>query len=177
MKTSELERIKEIYKSIDEFAVLLLKTYDIEVPIKDINELVSIFGGNIKVSNSFDSVKKTGADSFDIYINNEEYFNYKKFYIIHLLGRVLLHTNYLSDHDNYLKSNDFIFKPDNGLVSHVYQANEFAYGLLMPSDLYKKVFDENIEGDIVHTDKIASYFGVSISIASARGKRLGLIKD
>ena len=46
----------------------------------------------------------------------------------------------------------------------------------MPKDLYKEVFDKYKDGDIVLTDNIAKYFDVTVSMASSRGKRLGLIK-
>ena len=78
--------------------------------------------------------------------------------------------------EEYLKSDVFEFKEDDEIISQEDQSNEFAYGLLMPKDLYKEVFDKYKDGDIVLTDNIAKYFDVTVSMASSRGKRLGLIK-
>ena len=57
-----------------------------------------------------------------------------------------------------------------------YQANEFAAALLMPQKSYKEIMDQYTIGNKVETDKIASYFGVSISAASNRGKFLGYLR-
>lgn len=57
-----------------------------------------------------------------------------------------------------------------------YQANEFAAALLMPKKAYKEIMDQYTIGNEVETDKIASYFGVSISAASNRGKFLGYLQ-
>ena len=46
----------------------------------------------------------------------------------------------------------------------------------MPEKEYRKVMDQNTDGIKVATDKIASYFGVSISAASNRGKFLGYLQ-
>lgn len=43
----------------------------------------------------------------------------------------------------------------------------------MPQKVYKEIMDQYTLGDKVETAKIASYFGVSISEASQRGKFLG----
>lgn len=57
-----------------------------------------------------------------------------------------------------------------------YQANEFAAALLMPKKEYKKIMNQYTTGNKVETDKVADYFGVSVSVASSRGKFLGYLQ-
>ena len=171
-----LQRIKELYELIDVIALDVLRVTKTDIPVKDIKELVSYFGGEIVVGISNNWIDKTGPDSFNIYVDNWNFPLFNKFYIAARLGDVILHTNYLSDRESYLNSKEFMFKPDTGLTTQVDQSNEFAYGLLMPEDIYRKVLYENTKGNDVHTKNIAEYFEVPISAASERGKRLGLIK-
>ncbi len=171
-----LQEMKKLYELIDVLALDVLRVTETDIPITDIKELVSCFGGDVKEGYSNNWVEKTGPDSFTIFIDGWDYPLSQKFFIAARLGDVILHTNYLSDREAYLNSNEFIFKPDTGLIPRVNQSNEFAYGLLMPEDIYRKVFSENTKGDDVYTKNIAEYFGVTISAASERGKRLGLIR-
>lgn len=171
-----LKKIKELYEKIDLLALEVLKTCKVDAPVKDIEYIVSCFGGSIKEANCLKYISKTGYDSFDIYVRDNRYPLYNKFYIAARLGDVLLHTNYLLNKEEYLKSDVFEFKEDDEIISQEDQSYEFAYGLLMPKDLYKEVFDKYKDGDIVLTDNIAKYFDVTVSMASSRGKRLGLIK-
>ena len=46
----------------------------------------------------------------------------------------------------------------------------------MPRKVYKKVMDQYTVGNEVETDKVADYFGVSVSGASSRGKSLGYLQ-
>ena len=46
----------------------------------------------------------------------------------------------------------------------------------MPKNKYKEIMDKNTVGNIVETGKIASYFKVSVSAASNRGKFLGYLQ-
>ena len=174
---ARLRKIRELYELIDELALDVIKVCNVNVPIKDIEYIVSCFGGSVKTDSTIEGIKKSGKDTFNIYINEYSYPLNNKFYIAARLGDLLLHTNYLLNREEYLRSDVLEFKEDNGIIPQVYQSNEFAYGLLMPRDLYKEVFDKCLDGDIVHTVDIAKYFDVSISTASLRGKRLGLIKD
>ena len=64
-----------------------------------------------------------------------------------------------------------------GSYTRSVQANEFAAALLMPEKQYKKIMDQyTIEDNVVETSKIASYFKVSVSAASNRGKFLGYLE-
>ena len=172
-----LQRIKELYELIDELALDILRLSNTEVPIKDIREIVSFFGGDIKIANGFRSIEKTGRDTFNIYISDWNFPKFRKFYIAARLGDLFLHTNYLSDHDAYLESKEMQFKPERGLVSKPEESNEFAYGLLMPRDIYKDIINQNTKENLISMNQVADYFDVSVSAAVGRGKRLGLIKD
>lgn len=56
-------------------------------------------------------------------------------------------------------------------------ANFFAKALLMPEKLYREQVERNTEPDgTVHTDKIAAYFGVPVSLAADRGYDLGVLQ-
>ena len=52
----------------------------------------------------------------------------------------------------------------------------FAGALLMPKNEYKKIMNHCTTRNKVDTRKIAEYFGVSVSMASNRGKNLGYLK-
>lgn len=172
-----LQQIKELYELIDELAMDLIRASKSEIPIKDIREFVSLFGGDIKTDNSFRPIEKTGRDSFNIYISDWEFPKFRKFEIATKLGDLILHTNYLSDHEAYMDSKEIQFKPERGLVSNVEESKEFAYGLLMPREIFRDIVKQNTKDNIIKTSNVADYFDVSISAASTRGKRLGLIKD
>lgn len=46
----------------------------------------------------------------------------------------------------------------------------------MPRQMYKTVMDRYTTGNIVETGKVAEFFGVSVSVASNRGKFLGYLQ-
>lgn len=57
------------------------------------------------------------------------------------------------------------------------QANEFAYALLMPENIYLEQVELNTDKNgKVNTKAIAEYFGVSISDAANRGYSLGVLE-
>lgn len=70
-----------------------------------------------------------------------------------------------------MQENAAYYKADSSLRN--YQAYQFAEALFMPQKVYKEIMAQYTLGDKVEIAKIASYFGVSISEASQRGKFLG----
>ena len=178
----EIERLYELkryYEIVDTLAERILKDYKMDIPIKDVVPLIECFGGSVKTSyTEHRDIVKTGPDTFDIYISDWRFPKSRKFFIAARLGDILLNTNYLHDREAFLKSKTIEYLPDNTCnFQRVDLANEFAYGLLMPRDIFTDVVNKYTDdNNFVDTRKVADYFDVTVSDASGRGKRLGLFK-
>lgn len=157
----------------------IIDHYDIQIPIENIEKVVNDIGGRIEVSfdidNIYDGSIKKENNNFVIFVSPYQSPGRKKFTIAHELGHLFLHMGYninselwdTQENSTYYRSGDSIEE---------YQANEFAAALLMPRERYKEIMDQNTRGTIVETEKIADYFGVSVSAASNRGKFLGYLQ-
>ena len=168
-----LQKIKKIYEAIDELTEDIIRKTGVEIPLKDIDYLISLFGGTIVEGDSFKKPEKTSTNTFNIFVSPWDRPQSRKFYAAARLGDVLLHTNYLSNHEEYLNSKEMEYKPDNGLLQQVYLSNDFAGSLLMPKNTFFDVVDNFSEDGMVDCRKVADHFDVSVSSAIARGKRLG----
>ena len=168
-----LQKIKRLYSLINDITDDIIRKYEVDIPLKDIDYLVSLFGGTIVNGNLFDKPEKTGRDTFNIYVSQWDKPRVRKIYALARLGDVILHTNYLSDHYAYLDNDKMIYKPNTGIVSQVDMSNEFAFGLLMPKDNFKNTVNNFSENGMVSLNKIADYFDVPVSAAVTRGKHLG----
>lgn len=87
-----------------------------------------------------------------------------------------MHIGYKTSLDLWNKQENTIYYKNNYLTME-HQANEFADALIMPKRAYKEIMDQCTIGNKVETAKIANYFGVSISAASNREKRLGCLQS
>ena len=157
----------------------IINLYDIQIPIKDIDEVVTILGGRIEesdnINNMSDGCISKSDDGFVIRVSPLQGIGRRKFTIAHELGHLFLHMGY--------KINPVLWEQQENLVYYragnsidEYQANEFAAALLMPRQMYKTVMDRYTTGNIVETGKVAEFFGVSVSAASNRGKFLGYLQ-
>ncbi len=170
---------KELRMLINNLTQDIIELFQIQIPITDINDVVNKLGGHIKedfniVSISDGSIRKQG-DGFVIFVSPFQSIERKNFTIAHELGHLFLHMGYMIDSELWEQQNETYYRSGDSLKE--YQANEFAAALLMPEKQYKKIMDQyTIEDNVVETSKIASYFKVSVSAASNRGKFLGYLE-
>lgn len=157
----------------------IIDLYNIQIPIQNINDVVSALGGRVEESTDIEnmsdgSIRKLD-DGFVIYVSPFQGSERRKFTIAHELGHLFLHMGYKINSELWNKQeNATYYRTGDSLME--YQANEFAAALLMPKKTYKKIMDQYTTGNKVETDKIAGYFGVSVSAASNRGKFLGYLR-
>lgn len=174
--------VEEVKGLINELAQDIIRIFEIDVPIRDIDEVVGKMGGKIiKVASM--PIDKEGAISksddgngFIIYVSKFQSDVQRKFTVAHELGHLFLHMGYLTDTEKWNECCEKKFYRSRKATDLEYQANEFAAALLMPQELYREEMERNTNGTTVNTTAIADYFGVSVSAASYRGKFLGLLK-
>lgn len=157
----------------------IINLYNIQIPIKNINDVVATLGGSVEESINIDNMPNNGIrkqnNGFIIYTSPFQSLEKKKFTIAHELGHLFLHMGYKTNPELWDKQkNASYYKADNLLKE--YQANEFAAALLMPQEAYEKIMNQYTIGNKVETCKIADYFEVSVSLASNRGKFLGYLQ-
>ena len=165
---------------INELAEAVIDTFEISIPISNIEEAVKKLGGRIELDTSLSIfsdgyIKKDGENGFVIRISPHQTNERKLFTIAHELGHLFLHMGFKTDSDEWKKQNENVFFR-NRTSEEEYQANEFAAAFLMPEKKYRKQLEKYTEGFTVYTSKIADYFGVSVAAASNRGKWLGLLE-
>ena len=157
----------------------IIDIYNIQIPIQNINDVVTALGGRVEESMDIDnmsdgSIRKQDK-GFIIYVSPFQSSERKKFTIAHELGHLFLHMGYRIDSELWDgQKNATYYRAGDSLME--YQANEFAAALLMPKKAYKEIMDKCTVGNKVETYKVAEYFGVSISAASNRGKFLGYLQ-
>lgn len=157
----------------------IIDLYNIQIPIQNINDVVTALNGRVEDSIDIDymsdgSIRKQD-NGFVIYVSPFQSAERRKFTIAHELGHLFLHMGYKINSDLWNnQKNATYYRTGDSIME--YQANEFAAALLMPKKAYKEIMDQYTNGNEVETDKIASYFGVSISAASNRGKFLGYLQ-
>ena len=166
-------------KYISELAQRIINTYNIEVPISNIEDIVHTLGGKIEIKADFDdlydgTICKSGENGFVIALPSYKNEQRKTFAIAHELGHLFLHMGFMTDKELWKK------QPQETYISfrtseQEYQANEFANSLLMPKELYKQVLKDNIKENSVNVLLIAKSFNVPISAAVSRGQSLGYL--
>ena len=157
----------------------IIDLYNIQIPIQNINDVVTTLGGcveeSVDIVNMSDGSIRKQDDGFIIYVSPFQSLERKKFTIAHELGHLFLHMGYRINVELWNKQkNSTYYRSGDSLME--YQANEFAAALLMPKKVYKRIMDQYTVGREVETDKVADYFGVSVSAASNRGKFLGYLQ-
>ena len=154
----------------------IIDLYHIQIPIQDIHDVVIALGGHVEESADDNMLSDSGIkkqdNGFIIYVSPSQSPVRRKYTIASELGHLFLHMGYKINPKLWdMQENATYYKADSSLQN--YQAYVFAEALFMPQKVYKEVMDQYTLGDKVETAKIASYFGVSISEASQRGKFLG----
>lgn len=155
----------------------IIDVYNIQIPIKNIEDVVTILGGCVEEDNNVCSSEiKRRNDSFVIYVSVDLMPDRKRFAIAQELGHLFLHMGYKISPSLWSKQKNMAYYISKSPLEE-YQANEFANALLMPKTEYKKILDKCTTGNKVATREIAEYFGVSVSAASTRGKSLRYLKQ
>lgn len=156
----------------------ILHSFEIQVPIQDIDGLVRLLGGSIQEDDShLDGTVKKDGESFRILVSPFQDEKRRRFTVAHELGHLFLHMGYLTNKELWKRQGEKEYHRAGSVSSEKeYQANEFAAAFLMPRDEYLKKMNEYTVGNKVNTSKIAEYFNVSVEAASNRGKFLGYLK-
>lgn len=165
----------KIQQLINDLSADIIDIYDIHIPIRDINDVVTALGGYIEeIPDDLCGGIKKQNDRFVIYVPSFYSIERKRFVVAQELGHLFLHMGYKISPKLWGKQKNMVYYESKYPLEE-YQANDFAEALLMPKNVYKKVLDQYTVGNKVQTAKIAEYFGVSISTAYSRGKSLGLL--
>lgn len=161
---------------INEYADIIRQLYNINVPINDIEEAVMKIGGIVKYDSNCNYIEKS-KNRFIIHVEENENFQLKKFRVAQQLGKLFLYTNFIEEHKLFDNNDKISFKDSYYQQGSVNWVNEFALAFLMPKNEYIEEVDKNTNDNIVDTKVLAKHFDVSITNASLRGKRLGILKD
>lgn len=173
---------KEKRLEIQEYTEEVRKKFEIGTPfVKYIDEILKKLGGKIQKENTIESYGKLIIETkpwegiFKIILNPGMIKERDNFAIAHQLGHLFLHTNYIESMENGTK---YIHFNESYINSEAdFEAHEFAYNLLMPKKEFLDELKKNTKGEVVYTPKVAKYFGVTISIASYRGQKLGYLQS
>lgn len=170
---------KRIY--IEQFTDLIRELYDIPMPIKNIEEVVSSLGGALQKSdNAFlldGKISKCSEFSeikFLIEINQNLSMNRKNFTIAHEIGHLFLHMGYEINPQKWDSIKPTTTYQRSGHSEEEVEANEFAASLLMPEEAIRN-YVEIREDSAIDIKELAKYFNVSVSSAVVRCRVLGLI--
>lgn len=161
---------------INNLAQDIIELYDIKIPINNINEVAEKLGGTIEETTIPSDVGiKKWNDVFIIFVLLSLSIERKRFAIAQELGHLFLHMGYMINAKLWNRQKNMTYYKSKYPLEE-YQANEFAGALLMPKNEYKKIMNQYTIENKVDTKKIAEYFGVSVSMASNRGKHLGYLQ-
>lgn len=167
---------------IDNLSNWIISTYDISIPIRNIENIVKKIGGTVEEKFYFDdlsdgTIKKTGDNNFIIQISPFQSSQRRSFTIAHELGHLFLHMGYRTSEDVWHNQSETIYRRF-GTSEQEHQANEFAAAFLMPKNEYRRILDANTDTKTnkIDIEKVADYFDVSVLVATNRGKLLGNIE-
>ena len=120
----------------------ILTSFNVQIPIQDIDELVGMLGGIVQTDfNCTDgSVVKEG-EAFRILVSPFQDERRRRFTIAHELGHLFLHMGYLTNEKLWKRQDENIYHRLGGSEKE-YQANEFAAAFLMPKNEYLKIMNE-----------------------------------
>ena len=155
----------------------------------DLDSLLSFLDGEIATSDDLPQyvdaqlIKTPAGFSIVIATNVAQNPHEKNFTIAHEVAHLLLHTLYkgADGYWNSIEEGTPVFaKTSRGIVQELTQeqeADDFAYTLLMPYDLFIKKIDEHSDYGELHQKylkDIADFFQVSENDVIIRGRRLGI---
>ena len=138
----------------------------------DIVRLAEELGLNVYSAflNGYSGYIKFENGEKNIYVNNLESRERKRFTIAHELGHYLLHRNLIEK-----EGGTVLYRGANGDIIEQ-QANRCAGALLMPESIVKKYFNEINESVEIKISILANIFDVSVSAMYTRLSVLGLLQ-
>lgn len=165
---------------IDNLAEKIINAYNIQIPIIDMKEVIKSIGGRIMYKNNYyelinGNIIKTHDRKFDILLPILNKNSNNNFTIAYNLGHIFLHMGYRTD---FLLWNKIIIDKQYKFISSKQekQSEYFALSLLMPKNIFLKIFCKYSDDNTVDMTEVANYFNVSISQSRRRASFLGLIK-
>lgn len=173
---NEKRQFDSIVELIENLAEDIIQFYNIDVPLKNIEDVVEKLGGNIIITaDKPDGVYKTHKDGFTIiYTPHIKECERVRFRVAQELGHLFLHMKYQIDTE-YWGSLPIGYCLKTTQVCEEYQANIFAEAFLLPKEAYANKLIE-CKDKKVDINSLAEYFGVTYRLASDRAKHLKLIK-
>lgn len=166
---------------INRLAEAVVKEYNINIPIVNIDDIVQRMNGEIEEMSEFDelcdgTIQKNGESGFIIAISPYQSTQRRNFTIAHELGHLFLHMGFRTNNEIWRKQDQCRYRRF-GTSNQEYQANEFAAALLMPVTEYQEAIHEFTQDSYVDIAKVAERFYVSIPAATNRGRFLGILDD
>lgn len=168
-----------IREKINDAVDTLVECFEIEIPIKNIEYVVTGLGGtfirkdiNIK---GFSCHLYKNDDAFTIEVSGT--YNDNKSEVLAIaeqIGHLFLHMGYLIDKEMWKKcENNECFREEIGEMQ--YQAYEFAMALLMPRKLFFEKIRECYIGDGKYNiEPLPNFFNVPIGAIERRGQYYGI---
>ena len=170
----------DITTFIDNLTEKIIDVYNIKIPIINIKKVIKSIGGKIVYKDNYreiadGNIVKTHDRKFDILLPILNKNSNNNFTIAYNLGHIFLHMGYRTD---FLLWNKIIINKQYKFISsrQEKQSEYFALSLLMPKNIFLKIFYKYSDDDTVDMTEIANYFNVSISQSRRRASFLGLIK-
>lgn len=170
---------QDVKLMINELANDVIKMFQIEIPIKDIDHAVELLGGRVEENRDDfcqygDSILKH-RDSYVIRISPFCTQERRNLTIAYELGHLFLHMGYKTNHNIWEKQKEgkFVESMD---AEQFRRANFFSYAFLMPEHEYRKILEKYADGEKIDTKSIAEYFCVPRAAAVQRGRQLHIIK-
>lgn len=161
---------------IDGIVEDILDSIGVISSVLDIQEFVKEINGSIEYidNKAIDNkIIKNGTDGFIILLNRERSVQHERFTIAHELGHLFLHMGYLLDNNKWLRTNpQKVYLQDIFASERDYQANLFAYSLLMPKYQFLRIINQYLCDNKVSIKKIATYFNVELEAVIKRGQYL-----
>ncbi len=167
-------------EKINQIAQAVRESFDIQVPVLDMEHVVSELGGTIErdfmltefADGKIEKLKDSDL-AFRISISPLQPETRQRFSIAHEIGHLFIHMGYMID-DDLWNSPGTYYRKQSGEVE--YHANEFAAAFLMPKEEYRqKLFENQIGENKFNLGTVAEYFGVSLEAAVNRGRWLGFL--
>jgi len=137
----------------------------------DAEKFVQVFSGSVIKTQENDNVIKHSriipgeGVKFSIEYSPHKDDRSNRFTVMHMMGHLLLHTNYVAD--NFILKNEYV---DNHWNDN--DADLFASAVLMPREQFFYIASKNIIGSKYNIAAIASCFGVLEKRARDYGRRL-----
>ena len=175
---------RETIDYINNVTNTIINYYQLTLPIYDLVSFVNSLGGEIvdfknsRLNNII--IVKIDDNHFRFILPLHKDSRFRTFEIAVALGHLFLHMGFKTNQEiwvKYSKNSRVEFKG----TDRVLQANEFAYSLLMPKDIFEQAITVNTKSDYINGNKcnivdinnMSKYFNLPISYVAQRGRDLG----